>query len=231
MAPAYAVPRLLARHGLSLQDFDLYEIHEAFAATVLSTLAAWEDDDFCRERLGLDAPLGAIDRSRLNVNGLLARRRTPVRRDRGADRRHAREAAPREGAGLARPDLDLRRRWPGRRRDPRGGLTWRTATATRPSSPPALGKRLADDPRAAPAGGAAPPRAGPTARRRPGARRRPRRHPGPRRAARRADRRRGAPSSTTCPRTRRLGGVVVDLTAGDGPRPTSRPCAPPSARR
>jgi acetyl-CoA C-acetyltransferase len=69
MAPAYAVPRMLARAGLTLQDFDLYEIHEAFASQVLSTLAAWEDADFCRERLGLDAPLGAIDRERLNVNG------------------------------------------------------------------------------------------------------------------------------------------------------------------
>ena len=69
MAPSYAVPRLLARQGLRLQDFDFYEIHEAFAATVLSTLAAWEDDDFCRDRLGLHAPLGAIDRSRLNVAG------------------------------------------------------------------------------------------------------------------------------------------------------------------
>jgi acetyl-CoA C-acetyltransferase len=69
MAPAYAVPRLLARNGLGLQDFDIYEIHEAFAATVLTTLAAWEDETFCRERLGLDAPLGAIDRSKLNPNG------------------------------------------------------------------------------------------------------------------------------------------------------------------
>ncbi len=69
MAPAYAAPRMLARAGLALQDFDLYEIHEAFASQVLSTLAAWEDPDFCRERLGLDAPLGAIDRERLNVNG------------------------------------------------------------------------------------------------------------------------------------------------------------------
>ena len=69
LAPAYAVPRLLARQGLTLQDFDFYEIHEAFASTVLSTLAAWEDEEFCRERLGLDAPLGAIDRSKLNVNG------------------------------------------------------------------------------------------------------------------------------------------------------------------
>ena len=69
MAPAYAVPHLLARNGLSLQDFDFYEIHEAFASTVLCTLAAWEDEAFCRDRLGLDAPLGSIDRSRLNVNG------------------------------------------------------------------------------------------------------------------------------------------------------------------
>jgi len=69
MAPAYAVPRLLERNGLSLQDFDYVEIHEAFAGTVLSTLAAWEDADFCRNKLGLDAPLGPIDRGRLNVNG------------------------------------------------------------------------------------------------------------------------------------------------------------------
>ena len=69
MAPAYAVPRLLARRGLTLQDFDYYEIHEAFAATVLATLTAWEDEQFCRHRLGLEAPLGSIDRSRLNVNG------------------------------------------------------------------------------------------------------------------------------------------------------------------
>lgn len=69
MAPAYAVPRLLARNGLSLQDFDFYEIHEAFAATVLATLKAWEDESFCRERLGLDAPLGPIDRDKLNVTG------------------------------------------------------------------------------------------------------------------------------------------------------------------
>ena len=69
MAPVYAVPRLLARNGLTLQDFDFYEIHEAFAAQVLATLKAWEDEEYCRERLGLDAPLGSIDRSRLNVNG------------------------------------------------------------------------------------------------------------------------------------------------------------------
>lgn len=69
MAPAYAVARLLARTGLTLQDFDFYEIHEAFAGQVLSTLKAWEDEKFCKERLGLDKPLGSIDRSKLNVNG------------------------------------------------------------------------------------------------------------------------------------------------------------------
>ena len=69
MAPAYAVPRMLARAGLALQDFDYYEIHEAFAAQVLCTLSAWEDKAFCKERLGLARPLGGIDRSRLNVNG------------------------------------------------------------------------------------------------------------------------------------------------------------------
>ena len=69
MAPVYAVPRLLARNGLTLQDFDFYEIHEAFASVVLATLKAWEDPAFCKERLGLDAPLGAIDRTKLNVTG------------------------------------------------------------------------------------------------------------------------------------------------------------------
>ncbi|MCT1451543.1 MULTISPECIES: acetyl-CoA C-acetyltransferase [unclassified Corynebacterium] len=69
MAPTYAVPRLLERNGLTLQDFDFYEIHEAFASQVLATLKAWEDETYCRERLGLDAPLGSIDRSKLNVKG------------------------------------------------------------------------------------------------------------------------------------------------------------------
>ncbi|TDB71233.1 acetyl-CoA C-acetyltransferase [Micromonospora sp. KC723] len=69
MAPAYAVPRMLARAGLTLQDFDYYEIHEAFASQVLATLAAWESPEFCKDRLGLDAPLGPVDREKLNVNG------------------------------------------------------------------------------------------------------------------------------------------------------------------
>ncbi|HVP37581.1 MAG TPA: acetyl-CoA C-acetyltransferase [Candidatus Saccharimonadales bacterium] len=69
MAPAYAVPRMLSRLGLGLADFDLYELHEAFASQVLATLKAWQDPDFCVKRLGLDGPLGSIDRARLNVNG------------------------------------------------------------------------------------------------------------------------------------------------------------------
>ncbi|WP_375507470.1 acetyl-CoA C-acetyltransferase [uncultured Caballeronia sp.] len=69
MAPAYAVPRMLERAGLGLADFSFYEIHEAFAAQVLCTLKAWEDDEYCRTQLGLDGPFGSIDRSRMNVNG------------------------------------------------------------------------------------------------------------------------------------------------------------------
>jgi len=69
MAPAYAVPRMLSSAGLTLQDFDFYEIHEAFAGQVLCTLKAWADPVFCRERLKLPGALGTIDRSKLNVNG------------------------------------------------------------------------------------------------------------------------------------------------------------------
>lgn len=69
LAPAYAVPRMLQRAGLTLQDFDFYEIHEAFAGVVASTLKAWEDEKFCKEKLGLDKALGSIERSKLNVNG------------------------------------------------------------------------------------------------------------------------------------------------------------------
>lgn len=69
MAPTYAVPRLLKRNNLTLQDFDLYEIHEAFAGQVLCTLKAWESTEYCKERLGLSEPLGSIDRSKLNIKG------------------------------------------------------------------------------------------------------------------------------------------------------------------
>jgi acetyl-CoA C-acetyltransferase len=69
MAPAYAVPRMLERAGITLQDFDIYEIHEAFAAQVLCTLKAWESEDYCRTRLKRDKALGSIDRTRLNPKG------------------------------------------------------------------------------------------------------------------------------------------------------------------
>jgi acetyl-CoA C-acetyltransferase len=69
MAPSYAVPKLLERNGLTLSDFDYYEIHEAFASQVLCTLKAWEDPVYCKEKLGLDAPLGSIDRDKLNTHG------------------------------------------------------------------------------------------------------------------------------------------------------------------
>ncbi|MDO9454119.1 MAG: acetyl-CoA C-acetyltransferase [Stagnimonas sp.] len=69
MAPAYAVPQMLARAGIKLQDFDFYEIHEAFAGQVLCTLKAWESDDYCRNKLGLSGALGSIDRAKMNVKG------------------------------------------------------------------------------------------------------------------------------------------------------------------
>ncbi|MBM6592016.1 acetyl-CoA C-acetyltransferase [Brevibacterium sp. RIT 803] len=69
MAPAYAVPRLLARNGLTFEDFDVFEIHEAFASTVLAHLAAWESEEFCRNKAGLDGALGSIDRAKLNPLG------------------------------------------------------------------------------------------------------------------------------------------------------------------
>lgn len=69
MAPTYAMPVMLARAGLGLEDFDVYEIHEAFASQVLCTLKAWEDPVYCRSRLGLSAALGTVDRDKLNVNG------------------------------------------------------------------------------------------------------------------------------------------------------------------
>lgn len=69
MAPTIAVSKMLERANLSLQDFDFYEIHEAFAAQVLATLKAWEDPEYCRTRLGRSQPMGSIDRAKLNVRG------------------------------------------------------------------------------------------------------------------------------------------------------------------
>ena len=88
LAPAYAVPRMLARAGLTLQDFDFYEIHEAFAAQVLATLKVWEDEDFCRDRLGLDRPLGSIDRSKLKRQRQLAGSRSSLCGNGRSDCRH-----------------------------------------------------------------------------------------------------------------------------------------------
>ncbi|MCO4793986.1 MAG: acetyl-CoA C-acetyltransferase [Bacteriovoracaceae bacterium] len=69
MAPAFAVPKLLERNEMKLQDFDFYEIHEAFAAQVLCTLKAWESEEFCKTKLGLQGALGSIDRTKMNVKG------------------------------------------------------------------------------------------------------------------------------------------------------------------
>ena len=69
MAPTVAVPRMLDAAGISLQDFDFYEIHEAFAAQVLCTLRAWESEDYCKNRLGRKKALGSIDPAKMNVNG------------------------------------------------------------------------------------------------------------------------------------------------------------------
>ena len=126
MAPAFAVPRLLARHNLSLADIDFFEIHEAFAGTVLSTLAAWEDEEFGRTRLGLDGAFGSIDRAKLNVNGSSLAAGHPFAATGGTDRGLAGQNAARQGrrqrASGPRPRVHLRRRRPGRRRNPRSTL-------------------------------------------------------------------------------------------------------------
>jgi hypothetical protein len=135
MAPAWAVAQMLKRNGLTLQDFDFYEIHEAFAAQVLCTLKAWESADFCRDKLGLDAPLGSIDRERAQRGRLVAGARPSVRRHRRAHRRHRRQAARGEGR-RPRADLGVHRRRHGRGRHPRA-LTRapRRSAATRRSPP------------------------------------------------------------------------------------------------
>src|SRR6476620_9689479 len=69
MGPTVAVSKMLERNNLTLQDFDYYEIHEAFAGQVLCTLKAWEDPKYCKEVLGRDKPMGSIDRSKMNIKG------------------------------------------------------------------------------------------------------------------------------------------------------------------
>ena len=118
MAPAYAVARMLEDARLSLQDFDLYEIHEAFAAQVLCTLQAWESAEFCRERLGLDRPLGSIDRAQAERRRQQPRRGPPIRGHGRANPRHARQAA-RPAWRRPRADFDLHGRRDGCDRDRR----------------------------------------------------------------------------------------------------------------
>lgn len=100
MAPTYAVPRLLERNGLTLQDFDFYEIHEAFASVVLATLSAWESETYCNERLGLDKALGSIDRAKLNVNGSCWPRVTRSPRPVGASSPRRPSRSPKTAAGV-----------------------------------------------------------------------------------------------------------------------------------
>ncbi len=135
MAPAYAMPRMLDRAGLTLQDFDLYEIHEAFAAQVLCTLAAWEDPVFCRERLGRDEPLGRDRPRAAERQRRLARRRAPVRGDRRADRRGAGQGSSHARRPRPRRDQHLRRRRPGRRRAARCARERRRRGDERPLRP------------------------------------------------------------------------------------------------
>ena len=119
MAPAYAVPRLLARNGLTFADFDVFEIHEAFASTVLTHMAAWESRGVLPREAGTRRTPGP-DRSRqAEPQRLVARRRPPVRRHRRADHRVGREA-PQGDRPASRTRLDLRRRRPGPHRDRRG---------------------------------------------------------------------------------------------------------------
>ena len=122
------------RAGLTLQDFDFYEIHEAFASQVLATLKAWEDPIFCKERLGLDAPLGAIDRDRLNVTGSSLAAGHPFAATGGRIVATLAKLLAEKGSGPGR-DLDLRRRRPGRHGDPgatdHGALARATAALTR----------------------------------------------------------------------------------------------------
>ena len=124
MAPTIAVSKMLDQAGLSLQDFDFYEIHEAFAAQVLCTLKAWEDPEFCKTMLGKDTPLGSIDRSKLNVKGVEPRIRPSLRGDGRSHHRHAREN-PRREWRRARAHLHLHGGRHGRLRDPGAAPRWR----------------------------------------------------------------------------------------------------------
>ena len=112
MAPTIAVSKVLDRAGLTLQDFDFYEIHEAFAAQVLCTLKAWNEPSYCREHLGKNAPLGEIDRAKMNVKGSSMAVGHPFAAT-GARITANWPSFCREGRG-PRPDFDLHGRWHGR---------------------------------------------------------------------------------------------------------------------
>ncbi len=194
MAPAYAVPRMLARNGLTLQDFDLYEIHEAFAAQVLCTLEAWEDPVFCkraarpRRAARLDRPREAQRQRRSLAAG------HPFAATGGRIVASLAKLLARARRG-PRPDLDLRRRRPGRRRDPREGRECDAAGPLQPARQQP-DRRVDRRSRRAPAAGRARPlRAGSAGDRRRGPARRGARRParrrgrgGPRRRRRRSAR-------------------------------------------
>ena len=121
LAPVAAAGRLMARQKLTVDDFDLVEIHEAFASTVLATLAAWESDEYCRS-VGLKGAIGTLDRSRAQRRGFVAGNRTPLRRDRRPDRPHAGQTAPRTRTWQPRAHLGVRRRRARGRCHPGGGV-------------------------------------------------------------------------------------------------------------
>ncbi len=123
MAPAFAVPRLLARHGMTLGDFEIVEIHEAFASTVLATLKAWEDEEFCRDRLGLDGAFGSIDRDRLNVHGSSLAAGHPFAATGGRIVATAAKELSRRGSGARALVSVCAAGGPGRRRDLGGGVS------------------------------------------------------------------------------------------------------------
>ena len=134
MAPAYAVASILQDTGLTLQDFDYYEIHEAFAAVPLCLLKAWESADYCRERLGLAGALGSIDTSQAQRQRRQRRDRSSVRGHRRAHSRHAGQAAGARSAAPARHRLRLHRRRHGRDRDP-GACVSQSRNADGPRRP------------------------------------------------------------------------------------------------
>ncbi len=151
-APIFAMPKLLERNGLTFADIDFFEIHEAFASTVLVTAKAWEDPAFAKERLGLDAPLGPIDRSKLNVAGSSLATGHPFAATGGRIVATLAKLLHEKGKGSKGAHLHLRRGRPGRRRDPRGGLTCRTTScATSPSTACVQQLGVPRIPRAAPA--------------------------------------------------------------------------------